>query len=106
SHKGHSQESQDNKCKHFVHHIFFLLLINMLAAPPGTLSTGSHTKCPRWSNRCASRETGSRVRIPEQFQNQTSRPREKGLERSVQTDTGGCKKRHLRRRTDCAFTTP
>src|SRR5262249_4635634 len=36
SHKGHSQESQDNKCKHFVHHIFFLLLINMLAAPPGT----------------------------------------------------------------------
>src|SRR5215472_18769727 len=69
--------------------IFFLLLINMLAAPPGTLSTGSHTKCCRWSNRCASRETGSRVRIPEQFQNQTSRPREKGLERSVETDTGG-----------------
>src|SRR5215831_17268177 len=69
--------------------IYFLLLINMLEAPPGTLSTGSHTKCRRWSNRCASRETGSRVRIPEQFQNQTSRPREKGLERSVQTDTGG-----------------
>src|SRR5262249_11976273 len=58
--------------------IFFLLLINMLAAPPGTLSTGSHTKCCRWSNRCASRETGSRVRIPEQFQNQTQSAQREG----------------------------
>src|SRR5215831_7771601 len=31
------------------------------------------------------------------FKTKHSRPREKGLERSVQTDTGGCKKRHLRR---------
>src|SRR5215468_8837820 len=77
-HKGHSQESQDNKCKHFVHHIFFLLLINMLEDPPGTLSTGSHTKCCRWSNRCASRETGSRVRIPEQFSNQTQSAQREG----------------------------
>src|SRR5215471_7726937 len=58
--------------------IFFLLLINMLEAPPGTLSTGSHTKCPRWSNRCASGETGTRADIPEQFQNQTQSAQKEG----------------------------
>src|SRR5215470_3758288 len=44
--------------------------------------------------------------IPEQFQNQTQSARERSDSNgSVQTDTGGCKKRHLRRRTGCAFTT-
>src|SRR5215468_12187128 len=44
SHKGHSQESHDDKCKHFVHHIFFLLLINMLEAPPG-IRTLKYARC-------------------------------------------------------------
>src|SRR5215475_15084426 len=37
------------------------------------------------------------------FKTKHSRPREKGLERRVQTDTGGCKKRHLQRRTDACL---
>src|SRR5262244_3478300 len=73
--------------------IFFLLLINMLEAPPGTLSTGSHTKCPRWSNRCASRETGTRVRIPEQFQNKTESAQREGDSNGVfKQIQGGVKK--------------
>src|SRR5262249_607867 len=85
-HKGNSQESQDKKCKHFVHHIFFLLLINMLEAPPGTRTLNTPTVAQPL---CQPRNWNPGRIFLSNFKTKHSWPREKGLEGSVQTDTGG-----------------
>src|SRR5215467_137029 len=58
--------------------IYFPPIDKYARSPSRDLSTGSHTKCPRWSNRCASGETGTRAGIPEQFQNQTQSAQREG----------------------------
>src|SRR5262249_52481540 len=75
SHKRNSQKSQDNKCKHFVHHIFFLLLINMLDAPPGT-RTLKYARCSATVVPAENLEPWAD--IPEQFQNQTESTQREG----------------------------
>src|SRR5262245_9628346 len=90
SHKGHSQESQNKKCKHFVRHIFFLLLINMLEAPPGT-RTLKYARCS--ATVVPAEKLEPWADIPEQFHNQTqSAQREKTRPECSNRYWGGVKK--------------
>src|SRR5262245_19375189 len=78
SHKGHSQESQDNKCKHFVHHIFFLLLI-MTEPLQGPFYGIAHLNTAECSATVVPAEKLEPwADIPEQFQNQTQSAQREG----------------------------
>jgi hypothetical protein len=78
----------------------------MLEAPPGTFLRDRTLNAADGATVVPAEKLEPGWVFLSNFKTKHSRPREKGLERSVETDTGGCKKRHLRRRADCAFTTP
>src|SRR5215471_12190573 len=84
--------------------IFFLLLINMWQPLQGPFLRDRTLE----SHRCGATVVPAEklepgLGIPQQFQNQTQSAQREGTRTECSNRYRGCKKRHLRRRTDCAF---